>query len=141
MSVCTEYGVADTLLVCFFSLKGLNVYILTTWTPVYELTMILLLWTALLIIWMLGPTEAAFGDGTEDGWWDGFTNKFTTDLAHVISLFGEQVTKQFLSEIVSFMDLLSLASHLLVSSPLLRCDTRLWRFLSYVPHRKVQRAV
>ncbi|KAF3931369.1 Ankyrin-2 [Dactylellina cionopaga] len=36
--------------------------------------------------------------------WDGFTNNFATDLAPLITLFGEQVTKQFLSESLSIWD-------------------------------------
>ncbi|KAF4629167.1 hypothetical protein G7Y89_g8987 [Cudoniella acicularis] len=36
--------------------------------------------------------------------WDTFTNNFATDLAPVIVLFGEQVSKQFLSESTSFWD-------------------------------------
>jgi ankyrin repeat protein len=40
---------------------------------------------------------------TADGW-DDFTNNLATDLAPLISLFGEQTTKQFLSESISFLD-------------------------------------
>ncbi|KAK0732428.1 hypothetical protein B0T21DRAFT_313512, partial [Apiosordaria backusii] len=36
--------------------------------------------------------------------WSDFTDKFATDLAPLITLFGEQVTKQFLSESTSFLD-------------------------------------
>ncbi|KAJ6258218.1 hypothetical protein Dda_7137 [Drechslerella dactyloides] len=36
--------------------------------------------------------------------WDGFTNNFITDFAPLITLFGEQVTKQFLSESLSIWD-------------------------------------
>ncbi|KAK0630394.1 hypothetical protein B0T17DRAFT_636418 [Bombardia bombarda] len=36
--------------------------------------------------------------------WESFTNNFATDLAPIIVLFGEQATKQFLSESVSFLD-------------------------------------
>ncbi|KAK6541135.1 hypothetical protein TWF694_008507 [Orbilia ellipsospora] len=36
--------------------------------------------------------------------WDDFADNFATDLAPVIVLFGEQVTKQFLSESISFLD-------------------------------------
>jgi hypothetical protein len=36
--------------------------------------------------------------------WSEFTNNFATDLAPIITLFGEQVTKQFLSESTSFLD-------------------------------------
>jgi hypothetical protein len=36
--------------------------------------------------------------------WNDFTNNFATDIAPIIALFGEQVTKQFLSESTSFLD-------------------------------------
>ncbi|KAF8851447.1 ankyrin [Acephala macrosclerotiorum] len=36
--------------------------------------------------------------------WNAFTNNFATNLAPIIALFGEQVTKQFLSESTSFLD-------------------------------------
>ncbi|EPS37921.1 hypothetical protein H072_8368 [Dactylellina haptotyla CBS 200.50] len=36
--------------------------------------------------------------------WDDFTNNFATDLAPLITLFGEQITKQFLSESLSVWD-------------------------------------
>ncbi|KAF3916916.1 hypothetical protein ABW21_db0204932 [Orbilia brochopaga] len=36
--------------------------------------------------------------------WDDFTNNFATDLAPLVTLFGEQVTKQFLSESLSIWD-------------------------------------
>lgn len=36
--------------------------------------------------------------------WNEFANNFATDLAPIITLFGEQVTKQFLSESTSFLD-------------------------------------
>jgi hypothetical protein len=36
--------------------------------------------------------------------WNEFTNNFATDIAPVITLFGEQVTKQFLSESTGFLD-------------------------------------
>ncbi|KAK6513482.1 hypothetical protein TWF281_005106 [Arthrobotrys megalospora] len=39
----------------------------------------------------------------EDGW-DDFADNFATDLAPIITLFGEQVTKQFLSESTSILD-------------------------------------
>ncbi|KAE8412637.1 hypothetical protein BDV36DRAFT_300681 [Aspergillus pseudocaelatus] len=38
-----------------------------------------------------------------DGW-DDFTNNLATGLAPLVSLFGEQTTKQFLSESISFLD-------------------------------------
>ena len=36
--------------------------------------------------------------------WDNFADNFATDIAPVVVLFGEQVTKQFLSESTSFLD-------------------------------------
>lgn len=41
--------------------------------------------------------------------WDDFTNNLATDLAPLITLFGEQVTKQYLSESVGFLDTLIFA--------------------------------
>lgn len=40
----------------------------------------------------------------EEGSWDDFANNLATDLAPFITLFGEQVTKQYLSESVGFLD-------------------------------------
>lgn len=37
-------------------------------------------------------------------WWDDFSNNLASDLAPVLALFGEQVTKQFLSESTSLLD-------------------------------------
>ncbi|KAL7788927.1 hypothetical protein V8C37DRAFT_418210 [Trichoderma ceciliae] len=37
-------------------------------------------------------------------WWDDFTNNLATDLTPLIALFGEQATKQFLSESTSVLD-------------------------------------
>ncbi|KAF4461014.1 ankyrin repeat domain-containing 28 [Fusarium albosuccineum] len=36
--------------------------------------------------------------------WDDFSNNLATDLAPIISLFGEQVTKQYLSESITWLD-------------------------------------
>ncbi|KAJ6157740.1 hypothetical protein N7470_005332 [Penicillium chermesinum] len=36
--------------------------------------------------------------------WEDFTNNLATDLAPLITLFGEQLTKQFLSESISYLD-------------------------------------
>ncbi|KAL3462901.1 hypothetical protein BJX64DRAFT_258399 [Aspergillus heterothallicus] len=36
--------------------------------------------------------------------WDDFSNNLATDFAPVLSLFGEQVTKQYLSESTTFLD-------------------------------------
>ncbi|PVI02237.1 hypothetical protein DM02DRAFT_670680 [Periconia macrospinosa] len=38
-----------------------------------------------------------------DGW-DDFSNNLATDLAPFLSLFGEQVTKQYLSESITLLD-------------------------------------
>lgn len=38
-------------------------------------------------------------------WWQNFANNFAADLAPLLSLFGEQTTKQFLSEILTFVDI------------------------------------
>ncbi|KAF4472849.1 hypothetical protein FALBO_236, partial [Fusarium albosuccineum] len=40
----------------------------------------------------------------ETDFWEDFANNFATDLAPIISLFGEQVTKQFLSESTTILD-------------------------------------
>lgn len=61
----------------------------------------------LLLILFLGspfPAKAFFGVTNETGFWDDFANNFATDHALIISLFGEQVTKQFLSESTTFLD-------------------------------------
>ncbi len=47
------------------------------------------------------PRAAALSSAEE---WSDFADNFATDLAPLITLFGEQVTKQFLSESVSFLD-------------------------------------
>ncbi|KAF4950034.1 hypothetical protein FGADI_8480 [Fusarium gaditjirri] len=47
---------------------------------------------------------AFFGSTNDTDFWDDFANNFATDLAPIISLFGEQVTKQFLSESTTFLD-------------------------------------
>ena len=52
--------------------------------------------TALIMVLSI---PAVLADG-----WDDFTNNLATDLAPLITLFGEQVTKQFLSESLSMWD-------------------------------------
>ncbi|KAF4878661.1 hypothetical protein CGCSCA1_v002302 [Colletotrichum siamense] len=47
----------------------------------------------------LGLAGRAAADG-----WDDFTNNMATDLAPIISLFGEQATKQYLSESITWLD-------------------------------------
>lgn len=39
-------------------------------------------------------------------WWDDFSNNLATDLAPLVSLFGEQPTKQYLSECVTLLDII-----------------------------------
>ncbi|KAH7148168.1 hypothetical protein EDB81DRAFT_457528 [Dactylonectria macrodidyma] len=57
---------------------------------------------ASLLSLAMGATAAiTVGEADE---WDDFTNNFATDLAPIIVLFGEQATKQFLSESTSFLD-------------------------------------
>ncbi|RSL51148.1 hypothetical protein CEP54_011587 [Fusarium duplospermum] len=48
--------------------------------------------------------QALFGSSNETDFWSEFGNNFATDLAPIISLFGEQVTKQFLSESTTILD-------------------------------------
>ncbi|KAI8164699.1 Ankyrin repeat and SAM domain-containing protein 3 [Colletotrichum sp. SAR 10_70] len=43
------------------------------------------------------------GGVAADGW-DDFTNNLASDLAPIISLFGEQATKQYLSESITWLD-------------------------------------
>ncbi|RYP40814.1 hypothetical protein DL767_001460 [Monosporascus sp. MG133] len=50
---------------------------------------------------LLPPVALAVATPNE---WNEFANNFATDLAPIIALFGEQVTKQFLSESTSFLD-------------------------------------
>lgn len=45
----------------------------------------------------------------EESAWDDFANNLATDLAPFITLFGEQVTKQYLSESISTLDTLIFA--------------------------------
>ncbi|KAL3292945.1 ankyrin repeat domain-containing protein 28 [Colletotrichum asianum] len=47
----------------------------------------------------IGLAGCAAADG-----WDDFTNNMATDLAPIISLFGEQATKQYLSESITWLD-------------------------------------
>lgn len=55
------------------------------------------MWTILVNFCFVAQATAASG-------WDDFTNNLATDLAPLIALFGEQATKQFLSESTSFLD-------------------------------------
>src|SRR5690242_20231645 len=56
----------------------------------------------LSLVALLLATPAA-GLTSADEWAD-FADNFATDLAPLITLFGEQVTKQFLSESTGFLD-------------------------------------
>ncbi|KAH6651256.1 hypothetical protein F5144DRAFT_479889, partial [Chaetomium tenue] len=58
---------------------------------------------SLLIFSLAVPVRALDGSGGPQDWND-FTNNFATDLAPIIVLFGEQASKQFLSESTSFWD-------------------------------------
>ncbi|KAH6981634.1 hypothetical protein BKA56DRAFT_672441 [Ilyonectria sp. MPI-CAGE-AT-0026] len=53
---------------------------------------------------------AFFGASNDTSFWDDFANNFGTDLAPIISLFGEQVTKQFLSELTTPLDIIIFAA-------------------------------
>ncbi|KAL7808696.1 hypothetical protein V8C26DRAFT_412898 [Trichoderma gracile] len=50
----------------------------------------------LLVVCLATPAAAS--------WWDDFTNNLATDLTPLIALFGEQATKQFLSESTTILD-------------------------------------
>ncbi|CAG8980881.1 hypothetical protein HYALB_00013186 [Hymenoscyphus albidus] len=56
---------------------------------------------ALAALTVLIPVGSALGTVKE---WEDFMNNFATDLAPIIVLFGEQVSKQFLSESTSIWD-------------------------------------
>ncbi|KAJ4129833.1 hypothetical protein NW768_006803 [Fusarium equiseti] len=62
---------------------------------------------SLLLFFLLVPSATAlFGASNETDFWDDFANNFATDLAPVIALFGEQVTKQFLSQSTTILDVI-----------------------------------
>lgn len=44
-----------------------------------------------------------------ESWWDSFSNNLATDLAPLIALFGEQPTKQYLSECTTIEDIIIFA--------------------------------
>ncbi|CAI4217695.1 unnamed protein product [Parascedosporium putredinis] len=52
------------------------------------------------LLFLVGLTAAQSGNAQ----WSDFADNFASDLAPIIALFGEQVTKQFLSESTSFLD-------------------------------------
>ncbi|KAK1766094.1 hypothetical protein QBC33DRAFT_541800 [Phialemonium atrogriseum] len=47
---------------------------------------------------------AAFAAAESTAQWNEFADNFATDLSPIVALFGEQVTKQFLSESTGFLD-------------------------------------
>ncbi|KAL6879886.1 hypothetical protein HDV57DRAFT_98712 [Trichoderma longibrachiatum] len=47
---------------------------------------------------------ACLATSVNASWWDDFTNNLATDLTPLIALFGEQATKQFLSESTTVLD-------------------------------------
>ncbi|KAF7554857.1 hypothetical protein G7Z17_g2616 [Cylindrodendrum hubeiense] len=57
-----------------------------------------------LLLFLPSSVMAQFGSSNETGFWQDFTNNLATDLAPIIALFGEQTTKQFLSESTTFLD-------------------------------------
>ncbi|KAJ3529488.1 hypothetical protein NM208_g8758 [Fusarium decemcellulare] len=62
-------------------------------------------WTSVALLLVFSrPAVALFGASNETDFWEDFANNFATDLAPIISLFGEQVTKQFLSESTTILD-------------------------------------
>lgn len=62
---------------------------------------------SLLLLFLFVPSATAlFGASNETDFWDDFANNFATDLAPVIALFGEQVTKQFLSQSTTILDVI-----------------------------------
>ena len=64
------------------------------------------LWGA-TTVGVLARTVAAATDPLRDG--DGFSNNLFTDLAPLLTLFGEQVTKQFMSQSMGWADHITLA--------------------------------
>ncbi|KAH8123803.1 hypothetical protein LI328DRAFT_168390 [Trichoderma asperelloides] len=50
------------------------------------------------------PASGLFSAFNESSSWDDFVNNVATDLAPIIALFGEQPTKQFLSESTTYLD-------------------------------------
>ncbi len=55
------------------------------------------------MIWLLCCLASFFAVALADGW-DDFANNLATDLAPFISLFGEQITKQYMSESITMLD-------------------------------------
>ncbi|KAF4446744.1 hypothetical protein F53441_9678 [Fusarium austroafricanum] len=62
-------------------------------------------WAFLVVlVYFSRPAIAIFGASNETDFWEDFANNFATDLAPIISLFSEKVTKQFLSESTTILD-------------------------------------
>ncbi|KAK5988185.1 hypothetical protein PT974_12325 [Cladobotryum mycophilum] len=66
--------------------------------------MIMMLSWCLAVLLMPPPVAALFGNATVPDFWDDFSNNIASDLAPLISLFGEDVTKQFLSGSIHMLD-------------------------------------
>jgi hypothetical protein len=81
----------NTAVVVYSSLPQL----ILTMAPSAHVCHIWLFWCAFLL------------DGAHAEGWDDFSNNLSTDLSPLLALFGEQVTKQFLSEYLSPLDNLS----------------------------------
>ncbi|KAF4342836.1 hypothetical protein FBEOM_3245 [Fusarium beomiforme] len=62
-----------------------------------------------VLLFMPSSVMAMFGANNEIDFWDSFANNFATDPAPIIALFGEQVTKQFLSESTTILDVVIFA--------------------------------
>ncbi|KAF4450960.1 hypothetical protein F53441_6021 [Fusarium austroafricanum] len=58
----------------------------------------------ILVLFLPGFVYGLYGASNETDFWENFANNFATDLAPIISLFGEQITKQFLSESTTVLD-------------------------------------
>lgn len=68
-------------------------------------------WAFLTLVLCLPVSVTAFfGASNDTSFWDDFANNFGTDIAPIISLFGEQVTKQFLSESTTPLDMIIFAT-------------------------------
>jgi ankyrin repeat domain-containing protein 50 len=53
---------------------------------------------------------ASRADIMPESWWDDFSNNLATDLAPLVALFGEQPTKQYLSECIAIWDVIIFAT-------------------------------
>ncbi|UKZ78177.1 hypothetical protein TrVFT333_005912 [Trichoderma virens FT-333] len=57
-----------------------------------------------ILFFQAAPANGLFSAFNESSAWDDFVNNIATDLAPIIALFGEQPTKQFLSESTTHLD-------------------------------------